>query len=95
MNGRSAIGERGRRRSALDLQDVFDRCAGRLATPVRQRVRADLGEGAFEEHQVGLVQAGRRALAQAPDGIVDRVEPGFELGQRGVELEGLVEFRSQ
>jgi hypothetical protein len=62
---------------------------------VRQGVRADLRERALEEHEVGLVKRAAAAVTQLLHGVVQDVEGGFQLGEFGLELEGLSELRSQ
>jgi hypothetical protein len=89
------IGERRHRGPAVEAEHEFDgRIAGPLAA-VGEGVRADLGDRALEQHHVRLVEAAGAAVSQFVDGVVEDVERGFEVGQRGSEFKWLVELRSQ
>jgi hypothetical protein len=55
---------------------------------VDEHVRADLGEGRFEQDEVAILGAPAGALTQQVHRVVKRVQALFEPGERGAELEG-------
>jgi hypothetical protein len=81
---------------ALKPQCVFDRRVVRpVLAPVRHDVGPDFAQRALEEHHVGVVHRTGHPVAQELHRVVEGVERIVELGQAGVELEGLGKVRSQ
>jgi len=96
MNGRAAIDERCHGHVPVQRETEFDRRVGRaVGPPVSERVGANLGQRALEQHDVGLVQGGRSLLTKELHGVVKRVQRLVEPGQCGLEFERLCELRSQ
>ena len=74
MKWRSAIGERGQRRVALEPEEVLDGGVRRaFEATVSEHVGADLGEGALEEHHIGVVDSAPGPLTKAADRVVESV----------------------
>ena len=96
MNGRSTIGERGQGGVALQFQEVLDgRVRGTVEPAVHEHVRAYLGHGTLEEHEVGVVHGAMRPIAEMADRKVEGVQGLTEVRQSGVKLERLGKLRSQ
>ena len=96
MKWRSAIGERGQRRVALEPEKVLDRGVRRaFEAAMSEHVGSDLGEGALKEHHVGVVDGAAGPLAQAMDRVVERVERVIKARQSGVKLKRRRKLRSQ
>lgn len=89
MKGRSPVGKRRSCDAGFQAQLVLHRGSfAAVLSRVDQHVRADLGEGRFEQDEVAILGAAARTRAQQVHRVVKGIQAVFQPGERGVELEG-------
>ena len=89
MNGRSPIRERSARDVFVELEHVLNRVRGAGRAPVREHIGPDLRKRGFEQHEPAIVVRMTRRLAEALDGLMQRVQSIVQLIKGGMELKAV------